>query len=45
MSKEKEIVWLSYKLYCYNRGLCEGRLETLESFMDYRKEFYKGGNQ
>ena len=41
MSKEKEIIWLSYKLYCHNRGLAEGQLTTLEGFMDYRKDFYK----
>ena len=41
MSRKKEILWLTYKLFCHNRGLAEGNLKTLEDFMIYRKEFYK----
>ena len=41
MSKENEILWLTYNLFCHNRGLAEGKLKTLEEFMIYRKDFYK----
>ena len=44
-SKENEILWLTYKLFCYNRGLVEGNLKTLEEFMIYRKRFLLGGNK
>ena len=30
MSKENNILWLTYKLFCHNRGLAEGNLKTLE---------------
>lgn len=45
MSKENEILWLTYKLFCHNRGLAEGQLTTLEDFMLYRKYFYKEDNK
>ena len=45
MSKENEILWITYKLFCHNRGLAEGQLTTLESFMNYRNEFYKEDNK
>ena len=45
MSKENEILWLTYKLFCHNRGLAEGQLITLEAFMNYRNEFYKEDNK
>ena len=41
MRKENEILWLTYKLFCHNRGLAEGNLKTLEDFMLYRKYFNK----
>ena len=45
MSRENEILWLTYKLFCHNRGLAEGNLKTLEDFMKYRNEFYVEGNK
>ena len=39
MSKENEILWLTYKLFCHNRGLAEGNLKTLEDFMIHKKRF------
>ena len=45
MSKENEILWLTYKLFCHNRGLAESQLTTLEDFMLYRKYFYKEDNK
>ena len=42
MNKENDILWITYKLFCHNRGLAEGNLKTLEDFMIYRKDFYKG---
>ena len=44
MRKENEILWLTYKLFCHNRGLAEGNLKTLEDFMLYRKYFNKEVN-
>ena len=41
MNKENDILWITYKLFCHNRGLAEGNLKTLEDFMIYRKDFYK----
>lgn len=41
MSKENEILWLTYKLFCHNRGLAEGNLKTLEEFLIYRKDFIR----
>ena len=40
-NKENDFLWLTYKLFCHNRGLAEGNLKTLEEFMVYRKDFYK----
>ena len=45
MSKENEILWLTYKLFCHNRGLAEGNLKTLEDFMIFRKYFYREDNK
>ena len=40
-NKENDFLWLTYKLFCHNRGLAEGNLKTLEEFIVYRKDFYK----
>ena len=45
MNKENDILWLTYKLFCHNRGLAEGNLKTLEDFMIIRKYFYREDNK